>query len=415
MPQLFNKMLRAGEGKSRRKLERIVSEVAAWEETISALSDDELRAKTEEFRGRFRDGEDVDDFLPEAFACVREAGKRTMNMRHFDVQVMGAAVLHGGDIAEMKTGEGKTLVATMPLYLNSITGRGVHLVTVNDYLARRDANWMKPIYDALGVTVGVIQADLDPETRRQQYACDITYGTNSEFGFDYLRDNLAVSLDQTVQPDHYYAIVDEVDSILIDEARTPLIISGQPEEAPETYYTFAKIARTLSVPDDYEVDEKRKTVAPTEEGVHKVERALGIDNLYAPHNGQLVNHLIQSLKAESLYKNDVEYVIQDGQVKIVDEFTGRIMEGRRWSEGLHQAVEAKEGVAIQEEHVTLATITLQNYFRLYEKLAGMTGTAKTEEKEFSEIYGLHVVEIPTNVEVARKDENDFIFKTKEAK
>ncbi len=272
MPQLFNKMLRAGEGKNRRKLERAVVEVAAWEETISALSDDELRAKTEEFRQRYKDGEDLDDFLPEAFACVREAGKRAMNMRHFDVQVMGAAVLHGGDIAEMKTGEGKTLVATMPLYLNSLTGRGTHLVTVNDYLARRDAEWMKPIYDALGVTVGIIQSDMDPEARRQAYACDVTYGTNSEFGFDYLRDNLAVSLDQTVQPDHYFAIVDEVDSILIDEARTPLIISGQPEEAPETYYTFAKIARTLSVPDDYEVDEKRKTVAPTEEGVHKVEQ-----------------------------------------------------------------------------------------------------------------------------------------------
>jgi preprotein translocase subunit SecA len=315
----------------------------------------------------------------------------------------------------MKTGEGKTLVATMPLYLNSLLGRGAHLVTVNDYLANRDANWMKPIYDALGVSVGVIQAEQDPETRRRQYECDITYGTNSEFGFDYLRDNLAQQMEQCVQRGHYYAIVDEVDSILIDEARTPLIISGQPEEAPETYYTFAKVATTLKVPGDYEVDEKKKTVAPTEEGVHKVERALGIQNLYAAENSQLVNHLVQALKAESLYKRDVEYVVQDGQVKIVDEFTGRIMEGRRWSEGLHQAVEAKEGVKIEAENITVATITIQNYFRLYEKLAGMTGTAYTEAQEFHEIYKLGVVPIPTNRPMARADYNDLIYKTKDEK
>jgi preprotein translocase subunit SecA len=415
MADLLTKILRAGEGKTLKRLERTVDEVNAWEESISALSDDELRGKTAEFRERLADDEDLDDILPEAFACAREAAKRSVGMRPFDVQVMGAAVLHTGDIAEMKTGEGKTLVATMPLYLNALPGDGVHLVTVNDYLARRDASWMAPVYEALGVTVGVIQADMEPEVRREAYACDITYGTNSEFGFDYLRDNLAVSLEQTVQRGHSYAIVDEVDSILIDEARTPLIISGQPEEAPDTYYSFARIARKLRLDEDYEVDEKRKTVAPFEQGIHKVERELGIENLYAPENGQLVNHLIQALKAESLYKRDVEYVVQDRQVKIVDEFTGRIMEGRRWSEGLHQAVEAKENVPIEAENVTVATITIQNYFRLYDKLAGMTGTAFTEANEFHEIYELGVVPIPTNRPMVRLDQNDFIYKTKDEK
>ncbi len=339
-----------------------------------------------------------------------------MQMRHFDVQIMGGACLHRGWIAEMKTGEGKTLVATLPVALNSLAGRGVHLVTVNDYLARRDAKWMSPVYEFLGITVGVIQAQMPSDQRRAAYGCDVTYGTNSEFGFDYLRDNLAVELAATVQRGHAFAIVDEVDSILIDEARTPLIISGQPEDAASTYYELARIAKRLKVGEDYEVDEKRKTVAPNEECVHKVERWLGIDNLYAPGNGQMVNHFIQALKAESLYKRDIEYVVtDDGEVKIVDEFTGRIMEGRRWSEGLHQAVEAKEGVKIEAENITVATVTIQNYFRMYEKLAGMTGTAATEANEFAEIYKLEVTSIPTNVPMVRADQNDFIYKTKDEK
>src|SRR5437773_3305273 len=345
----------------------------------------------------------------------------------FDVQLMGGSVLDEGDAAEMKTGEGKTFVASLALYLNALEGRGVHLVTVNDYLARRDAEWNRGVYDRLGVTVGSIENMMPFNERKIAYEADITYGTNSEFGFDYLRDNMAVSLDGVVQRSHAYSIVDEVDSILIDEARTPLIISGEPEAAAQIYYDFARIARQLNgVPHDpllkggdpnadYEYDEKHKTVAPGQAAIDAVERTLRIDSLYDPRNSQLVNHLIQGLKAESLYKRDVDYVIQDGEVKIVDEFTGRIMEGRRWSEGLHQAIEAKEGVKIQEENVTLATITLQNYFRLYEKLAGMTGTAKTEEKEFVEIYDLHVVEIPTNVPVARDDNNDLIFKTRHGK
>ena len=312
---------------------------------------------------------------------MREAGWRALGMRHFDVQIMGGGALGDGTIAEMKTGEGKTLVATLALCFRALAGRGTHLVTVNDYLAKRDADWMGPLYRMLGVTVGVIQSNMPQDARKAAYDCDITYGTNSEFGFDYLRDNLAVDAGGTVQRGHYYAIVDEVDSILIDEARTPLIISGQPEEAAGTYYEFARIAKRLTIPEDYEVDEKRKTVSPSEDGVHKVEKALGVENLYAPGNGQLVNHLIQSLKAESLYKRDVEYVVQDGEVKIVDEFTGRIMEGRRWSEGLHQAVEAKEGVKIEAENITVATVTIQNYFRMYERLAGMTGTASTEANE----------------------------------
>jgi preprotein translocase subunit SecA len=346
---------------------------------------------------------------------------------------MGGIVLHEGDIAEMKTGEGKTLVATMPLYLNSLTGQNVHLVTVNDYLAKRDPEWMKPVYDALGVRAGFIRNLMPFAERTEAYSADITYGTNAEFGFDYLRDNMAVTLEGTVQRGYAYAIVDEVDSILIDEARTPLIISGEPETAAQVYYDFARVVKTLQGEPskqksegkgidetersgaDYLYDEKFKTVSPSQNAIDKVERALGIENLYDARNVQFVNHLNQALKAQALFLRDRDYVIQDGEVKIVDEFTGRIMEGRRWSEGLHQAVEAKEGVAIQEENVTLATITLQNYFRLYEKLAGMTGTAKTEEKEFVEIYGLHVVEIPTNVAVARADKNDYIFKTKDAK
>jgi preprotein translocase subunit SecA len=428
----LERILRIGEGRRLKRLRSQAEYIGTLEPDFEKLSDAELRAKTDEFKRRLENGEPLDDLLFEAFAAVREAFKRTLGVRLFDVQLMGGIVLHEGDIAEMKTGEGKTFVAVQPLYLNALTGRNVHLVTVNDYLAKRDAEWTRPVYEALGVSVGYIQNLMPFAERRAAYACDVTYGTNSEFGFDYLRDNMAVSLDGVVQRGHAYAIVDEVDSILIDEARTPLIISGEPETAAATYYQFARIAKELvGVPRDtkvakgmdetelsgadYTYDEKFKTVSPAQSAIDKVERALGIDDLYDPRNVLLVNHLIQALKAQSLYKRDVDYVVQDGEVKIVDEFTGRIMEGRRWSEGLHQAIEAKEGVRIREENVTLATITLQNYFRLYEKLAGMTGTAKTEEKEFVEIYGLHVVEIPTNEPVIRVDRNDLIFKTKEAK
>jgi len=426
----FERFLRVGEGRRVKKIAEQAAYIASLEPDFETLADAELAGKTAEFRQRLENGEPLDELVFEAFAAVREAAKRSLGMRHFDVQAMGAIVLHEGDIAEMKTGEGKTLVATMPLYLNALPGGNVHLVTVNDYLANRDTEWMAPVYEAVGMRAAAIRNMMPFAERRDAYAADITYGTNSEFGFDYLRDNMATSIDATSQRGHTYAIVDEVDSILIDEARTPLIISGEPEVAARTYYDFARIAKTLEGvpakfvpkgqenPDDdadYEFDEKFKTVSPRESAIEKVERALGVENLYAPQSAQLVNHLIQSLKAQALYQRDVDYVVQDGEVKIVDEFTGRIMEGRRWSEGLHQAVEAKEGVAIKEEHVTLATITLQNYFRLYDKLAGMTGTAKTEEKEFQEIYGLSVVEIPTNAPMVRADQNDFIYKNKPAK
>jgi preprotein translocase subunit SecA len=421
-----------GEGRRLKRLAEQAAYIGTLEPDFEKLTDDELRGKTAEFKQRLDNGESLEDILFEAYAAVREAFRRTIGVRLFDVQLMGGIVLHEGDIAEMKTGEGKTFVAVQPLYLNGLAGRGVHLVTVNDYLAKRDAEWTKPVYEKLGSSVGFIQNLMPFTQRREAYACDVTYGTNSEFGFDYLRDNMAVSLDNVVQRSHAFAIVDEVDSILVDEARTPLIISGEPETAASTYYQFARVARDLEGAPatrkagkgldetelsgaDYLYDEKFKTVSPAQSTIEKVERAIGIDNLYDPHNVSLVNHLMQALKAESLYKRDVDYVVQEGEVKIVDEFTGRIMEGRRWSEGLHQAIEAKEGVSIREENVTLATITLQNYFRLYEKLAGMTGTAKTEEKEFVEIYNLHVVEIPTNRPIARADENDFIFKTPEAK
>src|SRR6059036_599361 len=423
----FEKVLRAGEGRRMKRLKQQAAYITSLEPDFQKLSDEELRAKTTEFRERFANGETLEDLLFEAFAAVREARKRASDQRMFDVQLMGGIVLHEGDVAEMKTGEGKTFVASLALYLNALEGRGVHLVTVNDYLAQRDAEWNRGVYERLGMTVAAIENMMPFADRKIAYDADVTYGTNSEFGFDYLRDNMAVSLDGVVQRSHSYAIVDEVDSILIDEARTPLIISGEPEAAAQIYHDFARIARSLTGvahdpllkggnPDaDYEYDEKHKTVAPGQASIAAAERALRLENLYDPRHSQLVNHLIQGLKAESLYKRDVDYVIQDGEVKIVDEFTGRIMEGRRWSEGLHQAVEAKEGVQIQEEHVTLATITLQNYFRLYDKLAGMTGTAKTKEKEFVEIYDLSVVEIPTNVPVARDDKNDLIFKTVEAK
>jgi preprotein translocase subunit SecA len=423
----FEKILRVGEGRRMKRLADQAAYITTLEPEFQALSDEELRGKTVEFRERLENGETLEELLFEAFAAVREARVRESDQRMFDVQLMGGIVLHEGDVAEMKTGEGKTFVASLSLYLNALAANGVHLITVNDYLAQRDAEWNRGVYERLGMTVAHIENMMPFAERKAAYDADITYGTNSEFGFDYLRDNMAVSLDGVVQRAHAYGIVDEVDSILIDEARTPLIISGEPETAAQIYYDFARIARGLTgVPHDpllkggnpdadYEYDEKHKTVAPGQASIDAVERALRIESLYDPRNSQLVNHLNQSLKAESLYKRDVDYVIQDGEVKIVDEFTGRIMEGRRWSEGLHQAIEAKEGVKIQEENVTLATITIQNYFRLYEKLAGMTGTAKTEEKEFVEIYNLHVVEIPTNVPVARADNNDFIFKSKEGK
>ncbi len=426
----LEKVLRFGEGRRVKRLAEQAAYIGTLEPEFEALSDTELAGKTVEFRQRIENGEPVDELVFEAFAAVREAFKRTMGVRLFDVQQMGGIVLHEGDIAEMKTGEGKTFVAVQPLYLNALSGRSAHLVTVNDYLAKRDPEWTQPVWEALGMRASFIQNMMPFDERRDAYAADVIYGTNSEFGFDYLRDNMAVTLDGVVQRGHDFAIVDEVDSILIDEARTPLIISGEPETAAQVYYDFARVARSLTgyaskagdpkgageeSGADFEYDEKHKTVSPMHGAIEAVERALGIENLYDPRNGQLVNHLNQALKAQALYQRDVDYVVQDGEVKIVDEFTGRIMEGRRWSEGLHQAVEAKEGVRIQEEHQTLATITLQNYFRLYDKLAGMTGTAKTEEKEFVEIYDLNVVEIPTNVAVARDDQNDMIFKTGEAK
>src|SRR6266850_2018111 len=423
----FEKVLRIGEGRRMKRLAEQAAYITLIEPEFRELSDEQLRDKTVEFRQRLENGEALEELLFEAFAAVREARLRESDQRMFDVQLMGGIVLHEGDVAEMKTGEGKTFVASLALYLNALEGKGVHLVTVNDYLAQRDAEWNRGVFERLGMTVSYIENMMPFAERKVAYEADITYGTNSEFGFDYLRDNMAVSLDGVVQRSHSYAIVDEVDSILIDEARTPLIISGEPEAAAQIYHDFARIARSLTGvahdpllkggnPDaDYEYDEKHKTVAPGQASIAAAERALRLENLYDPRHSQLVNHMIQALKAESLYHRDDDYVIQDGEVKIVDEFTGRIMEGRRWSEGLHQAVEAKEGVAIQEEHVTLATITLQNYFRLYEKLGGMTGTAKTEEKEFVEIYNLGVVEIPTNVPVARKDEQDLVFKSKEGK
>ena len=426
----LEKVLRLGEGRRLKRLQEQAAYITSLEPEFERLSPADLKSKTAEFRQRLENGASLDELVFEAFAAVREARKRASNQRMFDVQLMGGIVLHEGDIAEMKTGEGKTFVASLALYLNGLADRGAHLVTVNDYLAQRDAEWNRPVFESLGMTVSFLENMQAFEDKKAAYLADVTYGTNSEFGFDYLRDNMAVAFEGLVQRGHAYAIVDEVDSILIDEARTPLIISGEPETAAQIYYDFARIAPQLvshratpgdpkgaaeAMGADYEFDEKHKTVGVTPQGVEKVERALRIDNLYSPENTQLVNHLYQALKAQSLYHLDVDYVIEDGEVKIVDEFTGRIMEGRRWSEGLHQAVEAKEGVKIQEEHQTLATITLQNYFRLYEKLAGMTGTAKTEEKEFVEIYGLDVVEIPTNVPVVRADENDLVFKTKEGK
>jgi preprotein translocase subunit SecA len=412
---VLGKLAEIGEGRKRKHLEHTVELVNTFEPEVEDLSDGELAGKTDELKRRLKDGESLEDVLPEAFAVVREAARRTLGQRHFDVQVMGATALHQGNIAEMKTGEGKTLVSTMPAYLNALTGEGVHLVTVNDYLAKRDSEWMGPIFRLLGVSVGLIQAEMAPAQRRPAYAADITYGTNNEFGFDYLRDNMAMRLDDMVQRGHHYAIVDEVDSILIDEARTPLIISGPVQDSAKWYQTFARIAPRLKAEADYEVDESKKTVAITEAGVAKVEEYLGVENLYEHMHTPLVHHLQNSLRAKELYKRDVDYIVKDGEVLIVDEFTGRILHGRRYSEGLHQSIEAKEGVRIKEENQTLATITIQNYFRMYDKLSGMTGTAKTQAREFEEVYKLGVVEIPTNREMVRKDEQDLIYKTEDAK
>jgi preprotein translocase subunit SecA len=412
---LLTKILRMGEGRKVKVLQRAVEGVSALEPEVEKLSDGALGAKTDEFRERLKAGETLDDILPEAFAVVRETARRTLGMRPFDVQVMGGIVLHQGKIAEMKTGEGKTLAATMPVYLNALEGKGVHIVTVNDYLARRDANWMGEIYEFLGLKVGLIQESMGFEERKEAYSSDLTYGTNAQFGFDYLRDNIATSTDQLVQRELNFAIVDEVDSILIDEARTPLIISGLPESAADVYYRFAAIVPRLNAGVDYEVDEKKRQVAPSESGVEKVERALGVENLYDDVNTNLVNHLNQALRAHTLFHKDVEYIVRDGQVFIVDEFTGRVLEGRRYSEGLHQAIEAKEGVEILEENQTVATITIQNYFRQYEKLSGMTGTAATEADEFMHIYKMEVVSIPTHKEMIRDDKDDLVYRSKKAK
>ncbi len=432
--QLIDRALRLGEGRKFKAYQKRVESINRIEPETEVLEDHELLEEADSLRERAKNGESLEDLLPESFALTREAAKRTLGQRHYDVQLIGGMVVHDGAIAEMKTGEGKTLTSTLAVVLNTLAGGAVHVVTVNDYLSKRDALWMKPIYDMLGCSVAWIQEDDEPADRRAKYAADITYGTNSEFGFDYLRDNMAATLEEKVQRSHDFAIVDEVDNILIDEARTPLIISGAPEQATQTYFTFARLAKQLTgVPAktklksqgeskdtsgaeyDFEFDEKHKTVAPTERGVENSEKFLGVENLYMAENGNLVNHLIQSLKAESLYKADKDYAVVDGEVMIIDEFTGRILEGRRWSEGLHQAVEAKEGVAVREENQTLATITLQNYFRLYEKLSGMTGTALTEATEFMKIYKIPVVEVPTNEPNVRDDQNDQIFKTREGK
>jgi len=404
--------------KNEREIKRLlplVARINSLEPKISGLSDSQLKDKTPEFKKRLELGETLDDILPEAFAVVREVSKRTLKMRHFDVQLLGGIALHEGKIAEMKTGEGKTLVATLPVYLNALEGKGVNIITVNDYLATRDARWMSPIYNFLGMSVGVIVHGLTDEQRQSAYNSDITFGTNNEFGFDYLRDNMKYNISQYVQRELNYAIVDEVDSILIDEARTPLIISGPSEESTDKYYNINKIIPKLQRDADYTIDEKAKTVILTEEGNIKVEKLLGTGNLYDPSNIELVHHVLQGLKAHTLFKRDIDYIVKDGEVIIVDEFTGRLMPGRRWSDGLHQAIEAKEGVKIESENQTLATITFQNYFRMYKKLAGMTGTADTEAEEFGKIYNLDVLVIPTNQPMIRGDFPDVIYKTEKGK
>ncbi|HET9170435.1 MAG TPA: preprotein translocase subunit SecA, partial [Actinospica sp.] len=415
MPALFDKVLRAGEGKILRKLAKTAELINSIEDDFVDLTDEELRALTDEYKQRYQDGETLDQLLPEAFATVREAAKRSIGQRHYDVQLMGGAALHMGNIAEARTGEGKTLMGTLPAYLNALAGEGVHIVTTNDYLAERDSEWMGRIHRFLGLTVGCILANMTPEQRREAYNCDITYGTNNEFGFDYLRDNMAWDKADLVQRGHFFACVDEVDSILIDEARTPLIISGPADQATKWYVDFARIANRLAKDTDYEVDEKKKTVGILERGVERVEDLLGIDNLYESVNTPLVGYLNNAIKAKELFKKDRDYVVMNNEVMIVDEHTGRILAGRRYNEGMHQAIEAKEGVEIQNENQTLATITLQNYFRLYDKLAGMTGTALTEAAEFHQIYKLGVVPIPTNKPMIRADRQDLIYMTEEAK
>jgi preprotein translocase subunit SecA len=415
VPAILDKILRIGEGKILRELEAISKAVNAIEDDFVKMTDEELRSMTGEFKQRLEAGENLDDILPEAFATVREAANRVIGQRHYDVQIMGGAALHMGNIAEMKTGEGKTLVATLPAYLNALAGQGVHVVTVNDYLAKYHAEWMGRIHHFLGLTTGVILPAMRPAERRVAYACDITYGTNNELGFDYLRDNMASSIEDCVQRGHAFAIVDEVDSILIDEARTPLIISGPTQDEVRWYDEFAKIARTMTRDVDYEVDEKKRTISVLEPGITKVEDHLGIDNLYDSVNTPLISFMNNSIKAKELFHNDKEYVVMDGEVLIVDEHTGRMLAGRRYNDGLHQAIEAKEGVTVREEYQTLATVTLQNYFRLYKKLSGMTGTAMTEASEFDKIYGLGVVPIPTNKPMVRVDQPDLVYRTEEAK
>ncbi len=415
LTKILQKVVGTKNERELKRLKPIVERINALEPSIQKLSDVELQRKTVEFKERLEKGESLDSLLPEAFAVVRETARRVLGMRHFDVQLMGGIVLHQGKIAEMKTGEGKTLVATLPAYLNALTGKGVHIVTVNDYLAKRDAEWMGPIYRFLGLTVGYITSGMDNEDRKKAYLCDITYGTNSEFGFDYLRDNMKYSLEDMVQRGHYYAIIDEVDSILIDEARTPLIISGPSEESTDLYYYVDEIVRKLKKDVHFTVDEKSKSAHLTEEGIAECERLLGIKNLYHPRYVRLVHHIHQGLRAHHLFKRDVDYVVKDGKVIIVDEFTGRLMPGRRWSDGLHQAIEAKERLRIEAENQTLAMITIQNYFRMYEKLAGMTGTAETEAAEFKEIYNLDVVVIPTHKPMIREDLPDLVFRTMKEK
>ena len=415
MAPIIDSVLRAGEGRILRKLKRIADQINSIEDDFVAMSDAELRGMTDEFRQRFADGETLDDLLPEAFAAAREAAKRTLGQRAFDVQLMGAAALHLANIAEMKTGEGKTLTAVLPSYLNALTGRGVHIVTVNDYLAKYQSEWMGRVHRFLGLEVGVILANMDPDERRKQYAADVTYGTNNEFGFDYLRDNMATALEQTVQRDLNYAIVDEVDNILIDEARTPLIISGQGQESTDQYVKFARWVPRLKAETDYTIEEKTRTVILTEDGIEKLEQLSGIKNIYDENNLDLTRYMENAIKAQIIFKRDKDYIVKDGEVIIVDEFTGRQMPGRRYSEGLHQAIEAKEGVQVQRENHTLATITFQNYFRLYKKLAGMTGTALTEAQELDKIYKLDVVVIPTNKPMIRKDLPDLIYRTTTAK
>jgi preprotein translocase subunit SecA len=415
VPKIVEKLMRVGEGRTLKKLHRMALQVNELEDDFVKLSDAELREETDRFKARLADGETLDDLLPEAFAAVREAAKRTLGQRHFDVQLMGGAALHLGNIAEMRTGEGKTLVATAPAYLNALAGKGVHVVTVNDYLAEYQSDLMGRVHRFLGLSAGCILSSMTPEERRRMYACDITYGTNNEFGFDYLRDNMAWSADELVQRGHNFAIVDEVDSILVDEARTPLIISGPADQPTKWYVEFAKVARRLERDRDYEVDEKKRTVGVLESGIERVEDYLGIDNLYESAHTPLVGYLNNAVKAKELFKRDKDYVVINGEVLIVDEHTGRMLPGRRYNEGMHQAIEAKEGVEIQNENQTLATVTLQNYFRMYDKLSGMTGTAMTEAAEFNQIYDLGVVEIPTNMPMIRKDQPDLVYRTEEAK